>query len=95
MKKYKKGVLFILLLAIALAVCGCAFGGNKKIGKRAALQIALEDAGLTAAEAVDVDIDWEKSFSTAWYEVSFEAGRMEYEYKINAYTGDILSAITD
>lgn len=95
MKQFKKCVLFVLTLAIAVALCGCAFGGNKKIGKAAALQIALEDAGLTSDEAVDIDVELEKSFSKVWYEVSFDSGRDEYEYRINAYTGEILSAITE
>ncbi len=95
MKQFKKWILVVLVLAIAISACGCVFGGNKKIGKEAALQIALEDAGLTSDEAVDIDIELEKSFSKVWYEVGFESGRAEYEYKIDAYTGEILSATTD
>lgn len=95
MKVLTKWVLFVLLLAFVFSACGCAFGGNKKIGKEAALQVALEDAGLTLAEAVDVDVELEKGYSKAWYEVSFESGRIEYDYKIEAYSGEILSAITD
>ena len=40
-------------------------------------------------------IELEKTLSSAWYEVDFESGRAEYEYRINAYTGEILSATTD
>ena len=95
MKVFKKCVLLVLVLALAASACGCVFGGNKKIGKDAALQAALEDAGLTSNDVVDIDIELERSIKSAWYEVSFESGRTEYEYRINAYTGEILSAGTD
>ena len=68
MKVFKNAVLTVLILALVVSVCGCAFGGSKKIGKNAALQAALED---------------------------FESGRAEYEYRINAYTGEVLSSATD
>ena len=44
---------------------------------------------------VPLGIELEKTLSSAWYEVDFESGRAEYEYRINAYTGEILSATTD
>ena len=72
MKVFKNAVLTVLILALVVSVCGCAFGGSKKIGKNAALQAALEG-----------------------YEVDFESGRAEYEYRINAYTGEVLSSATD
>ena len=62
MKVFKNAVLTVLILALVVSVCGCAFGGSKKIGKNAALQAALE---------------------------------AEYEYRINAYTGEVLSSATD
>ena len=94
-KVFKNAVLTVLILALVVSVCGCAFGGSKKIGKNAALQAALEDAGLSSDEVTDIDIELEKTLSSAWYEVDFESGRAEYEYRINAYTGEILSATTD
>ena len=42
MKVFKNAVLTVLILALVVSVCGCAFGGSKKIGKNAALQAALE-----------------------------------------------------
>ena len=95
MKKCRKWILLVLLLAVVFAACGCALGGNKKIGKEAALQIALEDAGLTLAEAADIDVELDKGFSKVWYEASFDSGRTEYEYKIDAYTGEIISAAAE
>ena len=95
MKLVKKAILTVLVLALVISACGCAFGGSKKIGKNAALQAALEDAGLTPDEVTDIDIEYEKTLSSAWYEVDFESGRTDYEYRIHAYTGEILSSATD
>ena len=95
MKVSKKTVLLVLAVVLAIAVCGCALGGKKMIGKDAALQVALEDAGLTSEEVRDVDIELDSTLTSRRYEVDFEAGRTEYEYKIDAYTGEILSAATD
>lgn len=95
MKVSKKTVLLVLAVVLAIAVCGCALGGKKMIGKDAALQVALEDAGLTSEEVRDVDIELDRTLTSRRYEVDFEAGRTEYEYKIDACTGEILSAATD
>lgn len=95
MKVSKKTVLLVLAVVLAIAVCGCALGGKKMIGKEAALQVALEDAGFTSEEVRDIDIELDRTLTSARYEVDFEAGRTEYEYKIDAYTGEILSAATD
>ena len=44
---------------------------------------------------VDIDIELERSAGSAWYEIDFEGGRTEYEYIIDAYSGEILSGRTD
>ena len=93
MNKFRKCGLLVIILAVMIS--GCALGGKKMIGKDAALQAALTDAGLTADQAVDIDIELERDLRSAWYEIDFECGRTEYEYKVNAYSGEILSARTD
>lgn len=93
MNKAKKSVLLILVLAVVLS--GCVFGGEKTIGKDAALQIAMTDAGVTRDQIVDVDVELERTVRSAWYEVDFECGRTDYEYRIDAYSGEILSGRTD
>ena len=95
MKVSKKTVLLVLAVVLAIAVCGCALGGKKMIGKDAALQVALEDAGLTSEEVRDVDIELGRTLTSRRYEADFEVGRTEYEYRIDAYTGEILSAASD
>ena len=93
MKNIRKSILFVVILAVALS--GCTFGGAKKIGKDAALQIALADAALTRDQVADIDIELERNTGSAWYEIDFESGRTEYEYRIDAYSGEILSGRTD
>ncbi len=93
MKRIKTCLVIVLVLSAVLS--GCVFGGEKKLGKDAALQTALADAGLTQAQVVDIDIELEKDRYSAWYEVDFESGSTEYEYKIDAYTGEIISSRTD
>ena len=95
MKLFKQLVLVVFILAMVLAACGCAFGGPKKIGKDIALQAALDDAGLTADQATDIDIELERGFRSSWYEVDFESGRCEYEYRVDAFTGEILFSAMD
>ncbi len=92
MKKFKSIALLIVALAVLLSGC---FGSPKKIGKDAALQAALDDAGLESKQIVDVDIELEKDTRSTWYEVDFESGSTEYEYKIDAFSGEILSSRTD
>ncbi len=93
MNTTKRSVLLILVLALFLS--GCAFGGKKTIGKDAALQIAMTDAGVTRAQITDVDVELERAAGSGWYEVDFESGRTDWEYRIDAYSGEILSAGTD
>lgn len=63
-----------------------------KIGADAALKIALDDAGLKQNQVRDLDVELERSDRGEYYEVGFEKGVYEYEYRIDAYTGEILSA---
>ena len=93
MNKFRKCGLLVIILAVMFS--GCALGGEKKIGKDAALQIALTDADLTRDQVTDIDVDLEQNFRSASYEISFECGRVEYEYEVDAYSGDILYSKAD
>ena len=64
------------------------------IGKSKAMSAALKDAGITAEQAhleVDSDIDE----IPAHYDVDIDYDGVEYEYKIEAYTGEIIEKKTD
>lgn len=93
MKRIRTCLVIVLVLSVVLS--GCVFGGEKKVGKDAAFQTALADVGLAQSQVVDIDIEYERDRYSAWYEVDFEHSGIEYEYKINAYTGEIISARTD
>lgn len=60
------------------------------IGKDKAKAIALEDAGVTEAEVYDLDVDFDYEQGVLVYEVDFELGSTEYDYDIDARSGEIL-----
>ena len=57
------------------------------IGRDKALEIALSDAGVSSPTWSEVEMDYDDGFMT--YEVEFTYNNREYEYEINAITGDI------
>lgn len=62
------------------------------IAAAAAKKIALNHAGLNESQVKKLEVDKDKEDGVVIYEVSFEAGNMEYEYEISAVTGKILKA---
>lgn len=66
------------------------------IGMKAALEAAARYAGLTTADVADADVDPELDENPAHYEVEFQVpGKGELEYKVEAYTGQVLSGQAD
>ena len=62
------------------------------IGMKAALEAAARYAGLTTADITDADVDPELDENPAHYEVEFQVpGKGELEYKVEAYTGQVLT----
>ena len=91
MKKLLTVILVIILL-------GAVIGGfliyrhtSTTIGRDAAIEAALADAGLTRSGAYDIDVDYEHGY----YEVSVESAAGEFEYRIDARTGAVLSVRAD
>jgi uncharacterized membrane protein YkoI len=66
-----------------------------KITGNEAKQKALTHAGLKENEVTDLDIDLDRDGSTLVYEVDFKKGNIEFDYNINALTGEIISADKD
>ncbi len=60
------------------------------IGIDMALQIALSEAGLNGSDVtkIETELDFEKGVMV--YEVEFNCGETEYEYEINAVTGELV-----
>lgn len=66
------------------------------IGMQAALEAAAQYAGLTTADITDADVDPELDENPAHYEVEFQvSGKGELEYKVEAYTGQVLTCQAD
>lgn len=65
------------------------------IGKEKAEQIALEHAGLTKEQVKYIQIELDKDNGRWEYQIEFRDGHKEYEYDINAYTGEIIDYSVD
>ena len=83
-----------LIIILAILILGAAAGGfliyrhaSITIGRKAAVEIALADAGLERSQIYDVDVDYEHG----WYDVEFESPRGDLFYRIDARTGAILT----
>lgn len=61
------------------------------INAQKARGIALEHAGVAAENVTDFEIDLDRKNGVALYEVEFRAGDTEYDYVINAQTGEVIS----
>ncbi len=65
---------------------GSSSNTNSYISGDTALQKALAHAGVSASQAVDVDVE----FDDGHYDVDFRVGSTEYDYEIDAKTGAVL-----
>lgn len=99
MKKTLKTILIVLLVIIVIGGC---IGGyfiwrhhQLYIGRNAALDAALSDAGLIRAEVFETDADFEKSGGETWYDVDFETHSTKYEYSVDAVSGEILYSYSE
>lgn len=57
-----------------------------------ALTAALRHAGIDESQASDIDIDLDRDNGKLIYEVDFNIGNTEYDYDVNAETGEIISS---
>lgn len=57
-----------------------------------AKQAALKHAGLDESQISDVDVDLDRDNGKLIYEVDFNSGDTEYDYDIDAETGEVISA---
>lgn len=61
-----------------------------KISREEALAIALKDADLTEDQITDLDVELDRDDGKLHYDVDFEKDGKDYDYEIDAVTGDIL-----
>lgn len=75
------------------AVTGC--GSSADIGRDAALETALNDAGVNEADTTRLSVAEDKDDGRKIYDIQFNAGGKEYDYEIQASDGRILSSEVD
>ena len=86
----------ILTLALAAAIfSGCGVRANE-IGNEKAKEIALRHAGLTVEEVNSLRAERERDDKRTIYDVEFYSkDNREYDYEIDAKTGEIISYDAD
>ena len=63
---------------------------NGEIGEDQALKIALEDAGFAESDVTLTNVHLDMDDGRTEYDVEFHKDNVEYDYSIDAYSGDIL-----
>ncbi len=69
-----------------------ALNSSEYIGSESAKAKALEHAGLSASEVRELEVELEHRLNSVVYEVSFDAAGYEYDYTINATSGEVVSS---
>ena len=60
-----------------------------------ALDIALNAANASGKSISDIDVELDYKFGKTVYEVSFDIGQYDYEYYLDAKTGDIIKSFRE
>ncbi len=68
---------------------------SNRISEAKAKSIALSAAGLSESQITEYEIELDMEHNTLVYEISFDQGRTEYDYEIDAITGKILKSEVD
>lgn len=99
MNKTLKTILIILLVIVLVGAC---IGGyfiyrhqTSYISSKDALAIALDASGFDRATVKETDVEFEKNAYSAWYEVDIDTFGMDYEYIIDASSGEILNTSSE
>lgn len=89
----KKLIVFIAIFTTLLTACG---SGETKISADRAKEIALNHAGILKEDATFLKAERDSENGKAVYEVEFYSkDKKEYDYEIDANTGEILSYDSD
>ena len=78
--------------ASAATSASSASATTEYIGNDAAKRIALEHAGIAESDAAELEVELDLDDAVVHYDVDFKSGGMEYNYDINAVTGDIIQS---
>lgn len=88
MKKILLGAMVMMLATVALFAAG-------QITRERAMEIALADAGVSADGASFVRSHLDRERGRKVYDIEFYIDNMEYDYEIDAATGEIISVDRD
>lgn len=84
----KKIILSLVLVVSVFTACG----GETKISEEKAKEIALNNAGLTSENVTFIKVEKDSDDGKTVYEVEFYTkDNREFDYEIDANTGDVLS----
>ena len=86
----KKLTAMVLALVMVLALCAGAFADGGKLTKEEAKQIALDKAGVTAAEATFTKAKLDYDDGREEYEFEFFANGKEFDIDVDANTGRVV-----
>lgn len=82
----------LLLAGVAIGMfTGCA-GGGADIGRDAALEAALNDAGVSESDTSRLKVSEDRDDGRKIYEIRFDVGQTEYDYEILASDGQVISS---
>ena len=68
---------------------------NNYISSSDALNIALEDLNISRNDIYDLSSELEYKFNKMVYDIDFNCNRFEYEYYIDATTGEIIKSFKE
>lgn len=88
-------IILVLLLIAGAAVWYFVFHNSDCIGRDAATEAALSDAGFTRQQVRAIDCGYENDDGFRYYDVTFIYDTTEYEYAVDAVTGEILNVKTE
>ena len=97
MRKITVAAIIAVMAAGVFTGCGTAGAGTQNagtedIGEDAALQAALEAAGISEADASRVQVSMDRDDGRVVYDVRFDADQTEYDYEILASDGQVVNS---
>ena len=69
---------------------GSSQGQSGVIDKNRALEAAFAHAGVSSSDVYDLECEYDYDDGRGEYEIEFSCGGWEYEYKIDAQSGQVL-----
>ena len=87
----KRMTILFLFTLVLTGMLGCSTKGTAMVTGEDAQEIALQHAGLNRDQVRDLHVEYEVELGVPQFEVEFEFEGWEYDYRISAESGEILS----